>query len=168
MDPLMLVLRLFHIVFATFWVGSDVFTTFFLIPRLRALGPDVERPVTGALIKILPPALMVSSIITLATGIVMAGIMWGWTLSGVLASGWATAMLVGFILTIVAMVVGFGLIPPVTMRMERINRNIKGRAPTPEEARQLAQLTSRVTTLARSNSVLLVIVVAAMAIARFV
>ncbi|MFQ6014759.1 MAG: hypothetical protein ACE5NP_04890 [Anaerolineae bacterium] len=129
---------------------------------------DIERPVLADLMRVLPPAMMVSSIISAITGVVLAGMMRGWSLNWVLASGWGLAILVGFVGTAVALFVGFGLLPPLTIRLEKLSRSIEGRAPTPDESRQLQQLTASGTALARINTVLLIIVVIAMAVARFV
>ena len=168
MDPLIVSLRILHIVLGTFWVGSDGLLTFVLLPRLRALGPDIERPVMATLMRVLPPIIMVSSIITAIAGVWLAGIMLGWSFDRVLATRWGWAILVGFVGTLVALIVGFGLLPPVTMRMDKLSRSIEGRSPTPDEGRQLEQLTASATALARLNSVLLILVVGTMAVARFV
>ncbi len=44
MDLEMVVLRILHIVFGVFWVGSAFFLVLILEPRLRALGPEIQRP----------------------------------------------------------------------------------------------------------------------------
>lgn len=168
MDSLMVSLRILHIVFGTFWVGSDLFVVLLLEPRLRALGPTIMRPVMRALMRVMPPVMMISSIITLASGIALAlKMQWGF-LDTFLATGWGWAMLIGFIVTVAAMIVGFGLMPVVTIRMERLSRTTEGRPPTADEASQLERLNSRLVFLARSNSALLVIVLGTMAAARFV
>ena len=48
MDTELAIMRILHIVPGAVWVGSAVFVAFILNPRLRALGPEVERPVTAA------------------------------------------------------------------------------------------------------------------------
>lgn len=45
----LLVLRLVHILGGIFWLGSGLFTTFFLLPSLGSLGPAAAGPVMGAL-----------------------------------------------------------------------------------------------------------------------
>lgn len=159
-------LRLLHILFGVYWVGSDVFLTFILLPRLKALGPTIERPVMKSLMRVLPPVTMVSSIITIVAGVLLTGTMKGWSLFFV--SGWGWAIFIGLVLTGLAAIVGFGALPPITMRYEKVSRTIEGRAPTPDESRQLDSLTRRATVLARINSVLLLIVVVTMVVARFV
>lgn len=168
MDISILTLRILHIGFGMFWVGTDVFLTFLLIPRIRALGPAVERPVMLSISKFLPAPMMVSSIVTAGSGIVLAGVMRGWTTDWILASGWGISILIGFIGTAVSLFVGFGLLPPLTIRMDRLASSFEGRDPEQVELDQLDRLTVKGTQLTRVNSVLLILVVISMAVARFV
>ncbi|MBI2908263.1 MAG: hypothetical protein HYX92_11500 [Chloroflexi bacterium] len=168
MDIQLVVLRSLHILFGAFWVGTDAFVTFLLLPRLRSLGRDIEQPVTVLLMRILPPALMVSSLIAVVSGIWVTGLTRGWNLDWVSASGSGWVMSAGSVGTFLALVVGFGIIPPLTMRMNKLARAFEGRAPTDEESRQIESLTGRITVLARANSALLIVVVVTMAVARFV
>src|SRR5687767_4768281 len=45
----LIVLRIIHILGGIFWLGSGLFTAFFLIPALGRLGPASAGPVMGAL-----------------------------------------------------------------------------------------------------------------------
>ena len=49
MSTELLVLRIVHILGGIFWLGSGLFTTFFLVPALGRLGPAAAGPVMGAL-----------------------------------------------------------------------------------------------------------------------
>ena len=159
-------LRILHILFGVFWVGTDVFLTFVLLPRLKALGPEIERPVMSKLMRVLPPVIMISSIITLVSGVLLIGETRGWSV--LFTTGWGWAIFIGFVLTGLAMIVGFGAVPPLTMRYEKLYRTIEGRSPTPDESLKLESLTRSIKALANTNSVMLLIVVVTMAIARFV
>jgi len=163
-----LILRVLHIGFGTFWVGTDAFLTFLLLPRLRTLGPDVERRVFGALMRFLPPVMMVSSLVTFLSGIFLTGIMRGWNINWVFANGWGTAIFIGLVGTILTLVVGFGLLPPLTIRTDKLERSFEGRQPTNAETEEFDRLRARGTMLAKLNSVLLIVVVLSMAVARFV
>ena len=163
-----LALRIVHIGLGMFWVGADVFLTFLFLPRLRALGPEVERPVMTVLLRVLPPTLTISSVLTGASGIWMAGELHGWSPAWLVANGWGLSMLVGLVGTTVALAIGMGALPPLTTRYDKMNRAIAGRSATREETEQLRRLSNRVEALARLNSVLLIVVVIAMAVARYV
>ena len=159
-------LRLLHIFFGVIWIGGDVFITFLLLPRLKALGPAIERPVMKSLMRVVPPVMMVSSIVTVVAGVLLIGTMKGWSV--LFATGWGWAIFIGLVLTGIAVIVGFGALPPITMRYEKLHRTIEERAPTADESRQLDGLTRRITVFARTNTVLLLIVVVTMVVARFV
>lgn len=49
MQPELLLLRLVHVVGGVFWVGSVMFTSFFLMPTLMKAGPSVAGPVSAGL-----------------------------------------------------------------------------------------------------------------------
>jgi hypothetical protein len=170
MDGLMVTMRILHIVFATYWVGTDVFLTFILLPRLRALGSAFERPVMASLLRILPPVLMISAVLTFAAGVVITGLLTNWNISLLFVDGWGWSIFAGIVATFIAMIIGFGVIPFVTIRMEKINKEIEGRKelPTAEEEARLTQLTDRLTVFGNTNTVLLFIAVGSMAVARFV
>jgi len=163
-----LILRVLHIGFGAFWVGTDAFLTFLLLPRLRSLGPDIERRVFAAIMRFLPPVLMVSSIVTFGSGIFLTGIMRGWNVDWVFASGWGIAISIGFVGTLITLIVGFGLLPPLTIRTDKLERSFEGRQPTNVETDKIDKLKSQATMLAKVNSVLLIVVVLSMAVARFV
>jgi hypothetical protein len=109
---------------------------------------------------------MISAIISVVAGVLLVGRVRDWSV--LFTSGWGWAIFTGLLLTGVALIVGFGLLPPLTMRYERLYRTIEGRVPTADETGQLDSLTRSMTFVARTNSVLLLIVVVTMAIARFV
>ncbi len=52
MNEEFVVYRVLHIVFGSFWVGSALFLTIILEPRLRAMGPHFHGPVMGAVTKV--------------------------------------------------------------------------------------------------------------------
>ena len=168
MDPLQVSLRILHIVFGLLFAGNIFFLTLFLEPRLKTLGPSFQSPVMGALMPILMPAQMISFVVMFGTGVALTLILrWG-SFDTFFASGWGWAMLISGVLTVVVAIVGFGLITPLGLRMERLGRSIQGRPPTPDEAGQLSRLSERLTTLSRIDFVLVLFIVGFMAAARYV
>jgi uncharacterized membrane protein len=72
----LIVLRIIHVLGGIFWVGSALFTTFFLVPALGRLGPAAAGPVMGALqqrrlFTILP----VVALLTIVSGVRLLQIM---------------------------------------------------------------------------------------------
>ena len=106
-DPLMIVLRLIHIVFGAFWVGSAVFLALILEPRLRALGPTYQGPVMGAIAPVMGPAIGTAAVLTILAGIWMSVKLYSgrWDLWS--STGWGYAILFGAIAAVIAF--GFGM-----------------------------------------------------------
>ena len=163
----MIILRLLHIVFGVFWAGSAIFFAFILQPRLRTLDPAVQRPVMGALVPVMGPALIGSAVITILAGITLAlRLRWG-HLDTFLSTGWGWAILIGFVVSIGALSSGVTTIVKAN-RMLSLGRSIGGRPPTPEEANELQGISARLPRMARTTAILVLIAVGAMAAARFV
>ncbi len=166
MDTLM-VLRIVHVVFGIYIAGSYLFLVPILEPRLKRLGPAIQGPVMRALMPILTPINAISFIIIIGTGMAMTFIMRSGALNTLFVTAWGWAIIVGFVVTIAAGVVGFGFLMTTGMRMDKLGRSIEGRAPTSEEGQQLQQLSHRVETLSRVNLVLIVIALATMVASRY-
>jgi putative copper export protein len=167
MDTLMLTLRLLHVFFGTFWAGTVIFSTLYLEPQLKRLGPGIQNPLMKALMPAITPAMMVSSVTVLLTGIAMTLLLRGSALNLLLSTAWGWAMLVGFVATLAAIVIGFGVMAPSGMQIEKLAKSFEGRAPTPDEARTLAGLNARIESLSRVDFVLILLAVGAMAAARY-
>lgn len=69
MDLEFIVLRIIHIGLGSFWFGTSVFMATILEPRLRALGPTIQKPVMGALMPVLSKVLTFSGAVTIAAGV---------------------------------------------------------------------------------------------------
>ena len=94
-DPLMIVLRLIHIVFGAFWVGSAVFLALILEPRLRALGPTYQGPVMGAIAPVMGPAIGTAAVLTILAGIWMSVKLYSGRWDLWFSTGWGYAILFG-------------------------------------------------------------------------
>ncbi|MBI2866073.1 MAG: hypothetical protein HYX99_01760 [Chloroflexi bacterium] len=170
MDTWTVILRTLHIVFGVLLVGNIFFLTLFLEPRLKRLGPGLQNPVMGALMPIVTPVQMGSYVIVLVSGIIMtldARGVWWQSLGTFLDRGWGWAILIGILATIVAGIVGFGLVTPAAARLGKIASGLKG-PPSPDQARQMGQLAERISSLSRINVVLGIVILATMAAARYV
>ena len=167
MEVEFVVYRLLHIVFGTFWVGSAMFFTIILEPRLRALGPEIQRPVMLSIARVMGPAIGISGLITIVAGLTLFFRLPRGGLDRLFDDGWSWAIFIGFVAAIIAY--GFGAATAVlSARMGGLAESIQGRPPTPEEAGQLQRIAARLPLLARTATVLLVIALGAMASARFV
>ena len=167
MDVELVILRILHIGFGVFWVGSALFMSLILEPRLRAQGPAIQRPAMMAIAPIMGPAVGISGGITIAAGITLYLRLPRGGLDRLFDDAWSWAIFVGFLVTIVAY--GFGIgVAVTTARMAKLGRSIvEGEPPSPEVMGQMQRLSSRVRLFVRLAATLLVIAVSSMASARF-
>ncbi len=160
-------LRMLHIIFGIFIGGTYLFLVPILEPRLRRLGSAIQGPVIKALMPVLTPVMMVSFIIVFGTGVTMTLMQKQGSLGSLLTTAWGLDILVGFIATITAMVIGFGIIAPTGIRLNRLGSSIEGRAPSPEEGQKLQQLSGKIEKLSRINFIVIMIALATMVISRY-
>ena len=160
-------LRLLHIIFGSFWVGSAIFFAFILEPQTRALGPDVRRPVMAAVGRVMGRSLTVSAVISILAGLALVLRLRLGDLGALFESGWGWAILAGFLASLAALVFN-GLSGMSMARLERLEVALQGRQPTQEEAARLEGLRRRMRRTAQGAAVLLIVTVIAMAVARYV
>ncbi len=160
-------LRLLHVVFSVYLAGSVTFMVLVLGPRLKRLGPTIQGPVMSALMPVTIALNAISFIVIAATGIPMIFMARGSSLVDLVTTGWGWVIVVGIIATIIAAIVGFGLIVPTGMRQGKLGASIAGRAPTAEEGQQLQVLSAKLEKLTRINFTLVAIALATMVIATY-
>ena len=144
-----------------------MFLVLILEPRLRALGPAIQRPVMGSVAKIMGPAMGGSGFLTIAAGLTLFFRLERGGLDRLFDDGWSVAIFIGFLTSIVAYILGI-VLGITTARLGALGRSIGDRPPTPEEGGQLARLSGRSLMLGRALATLLIVAVGAMASARFV
>jgi uncharacterized membrane protein len=161
------ILRLIHIVFGVFWVGSVLFATFILMPSMKASGP-AGMTLMKELGRKMSTIMMVAAIFTVGAGI------WMMILFATGAPGWmhtttGRTFATGGALAILSMIVGMVINAPVARRMTTMGEVIgkRGGPPTPEEAQELGRLQSRLTSAGMIVAILLLLATAAMAVARY-
>lgn len=165
----LLVLRLIHILGGIFWVGSALFTTFFLIPALTKAGLGTVGPVMFQLQqRKLYTALPLAAVLTILSGI---RLMWivsaGDTHWFVHRVGHTYA--VSGALAIVAFVLSLVVARPAAMRVGKLSQSTASDGASRELlAAEIAALQRRVTLSTMVVVVMLVLAAAGMAIARYV
>ncbi|HEX9729259.1 MAG TPA: hypothetical protein VGA37_12205 [Gemmatimonadales bacterium] len=163
MDPLLVSLRLVHVVLGVFWAGTLIFTALFLAPAIRDTGPDGAK-VMGALLRrrffdIMPAV----ALLTLLSGVWLY-----WRVSGgfnpdYVRSASGATLGVGGVAAIIAFGIGVGVMRPAMLRAAALMQ-------APDRERQqdtIQRLRQRGTTGGRVVAALLVLAAAAMAVARY-
>lgn len=159
MDTEVAIIRVLHIVPGAVWVGSAVFVAFILNPRLRALGPEVERPVTAAVNKLIAPVVTGAAVITILVGFMLISRTPGREFDELFDTSWGWVIGIGILASIVAL--GFGAVTGMSQaRIRRINE--------PDTSMfQIDGLERRVRIYEKLHAVFAVVAVGAMASARF-
>jgi hypothetical protein len=167
---LLLILRFVHVVGGALWVGMAVYTTVYLLPSIEEAGPDGGKVMAGlqrrGVLTVLP---------ALALLTILSGVWLYWQASGGLdsrfvRSGMGLGLGIGGLASIAAYALGIAVLRPSMMRAARLMAEI---GPTTPESERQARLEEARRYRARGSragqivSVLLLVAVGAMAVARY-
>lgn len=166
----LIALRLIHILGGIFWLGSGLFTTFFLIPALGKIGPAGAGPVMGALqqrrlFTILP----VVAVLTILSGVRLLQIVSAGFAPAYMASRPGQTFLWSGVAAIAAFLVSLIVARPAAARAGELgasmaNAPAEQRAALGEEIDRLRRRSGRSSVAAM---VLLIGAAAGMAVARY-
>jgi hypothetical protein len=167
MDNWLSIVRLLHVLFGVFWVGSVFFTVLILKPRLARLGPSFEKPVMAAIMPRVVPAMFASAVIVFTTGSILTFTMRAGDLGSLVTTGWGLMISLGIVATLGAMFIGLGGLTPTGIKMGKISDELNGQPPSPAQAATLARLGRRMDMLERVDFALVALAIATMPLARF-
>jgi len=170
MDPILILLRVVHVLGGVFWAGAILFVVLFLEPAVRDAGPDGAKVMAA-----LQRRRFLDVIPAVAALTIVSGLWLYWRLSGGFNSAWVTshfgaALGLGGVLSIVAFGIGVGIMRPAALRAGALAQQL---AKSPEGANRDAQLVvvqrlrQRTATVGRLVAGLLVLATALMAVARY-
>jgi hypothetical protein len=165
LEFIVLPLRVVHIFGAVFWVGAAWLSAFFLVPTVRALGPDASK-FMGHLIGVRK----LSMYISIAGGLTIVA---GWLLWLMrysipsLSTGAGMTFLIGGIIGTIALVVG-SMVGGISKRIGALGAEIaqQGKPPTPEQGAQMGALQARMASVGLWAAILTAIALFLMSIAR--
>ena len=161
-------MRILHIIFGVYVGGMYIFVTLLLLPRLHGLGSKIERSVIRSVMGVASPVNAVSLIVIIGTGVVMTFQLQGGDISKLLTTGWGVTIFIGALAAIVATLIGFILLMPMGLRMDKLYRSIGQGEPNAEQANELDDIITRLRKIERVNFVLMMIALISMPVARFV
>jgi hypothetical protein len=164
------ILRLLHIGFGLFWAGSALFFALFLMPSLKATGPEGVKFMQALGRSGYPIAAMISAIITIVSGFLLI-----WKLSGGFEPIWfnswyARVLTTGATMAFIAFIIGFTINRPSAAKMNKISVAIakQGAPPTPEQLGEMMALRKKIFIGTNYIAILLVIAIAGMSVFRYV
>ena len=172
MDPVMLVLRIFHIVGGTLWVGSAFLLVRYVGPTANTLGP-IGAPFMIEMFKARRAARFVT---TVALITVIAG-WWMWFvdmgryggLGEWIGSSFGLALTVGGVLATIAAYFGITGVGNNVEKMVHIADEVRasGGPPTEEQASRMQHLSREIASHGMIDIALVLLAVVAMATARY-
>jgi hypothetical protein len=164
------ILRLLHIGFGLFWAGSAIFFALFLMPSLKATGPDGVKFMQALGRSGYPVAAMISAIITILSGFLLI-----WKLSAGFEPVWfqswyARVLTTGASMAFIAFIIGFTVNRPCAAKMNKLSEAIakQGTPPTPDQLSLIMSLRKKIFIGTNFIAVLLVLAVAGMSVFRYV
>ncbi len=166
----MIILRLVHVLGAIFWVGSGVFTAFFLQPILVKAGPAGAPVIQGLQQRKLFVLLPIVAILTILSGARLMQISSGGFSAAYFAAGPGKAFAFGAVCGILAFLIGLTLVRPAGERMAALSAQLAGARDNEERARlgaELAPIAKRMGLMSKIVTVLIILAAASMAIARY-
>jgi uncharacterized membrane protein len=163
-------LRFLHIVSAIFWAGSVMYLALFIVPAVKALGPD-----GGKFMQQLSQTNKMPLIVTLAgTLTVVAGILLIERISGGFTPEWfgtphGIIISIGATFAIIAYLTGIFVNKPTVERIAVIGKAAaeKGGPPSPEQLAELQKLRSKLFSAINMTALLVLGAAIAMSIVRY-
>ena len=170
MDPLVIVLRIVHIVFGALWVGMMAFSVFFLMPAIQEVGPDGGKVMAAVQRRGLMTVMPILAIGALISGVwlyIRAG-------AGMPAefgrSPVGMAFGLGGLAAIVAWLLGMAVLRPSMMKAMALAQSLGPSTGADERQRVMAEaqrMRARAASAGRMTAYLLLFAVTAMAVARY-
>ncbi len=162
------ILRFIHIIFGIYVGGMYIFMTWMMVPKLRILGPDIERSFLRGIMSVASPAGAVSFIALFITGVWMTLLYKGGDIGSIFTTGWGIWIVIGFVAALIAAILGFGVLLPKGLRMEKILKASDTGKLSKEDSGQVDSIISRVLSIEKINFFLVMIAILSMMIARII
>ena len=171
MDYDVIIFRLIHICFGVFWAGSVIFMSLFLLPTVKAMGPE-----GGKFMQTLMQTKKFLIWINISAGLtIFAGLyLYDWRTDhfqlSMIANWEMRLFTIGSISAFIGWIVGNMMQKPAANKMAKIGKEIasSGKPPSEEQQKQIGALQSKLFLGANITAWLIGISVVTMSIARYV
>ena len=167
----LIILRFIHIVTGVFWAGATIYLAWFILPAVKACGPEGGRFMQqlGNTNK-LPVVMTVASILNVVSGALLL-----WELSAglqttFLFSKHGLILLLGAALATFAFIEGFFVTRPAVLQMNKFSQTlvVSGKQPTDEQMLQILKFRKRIGAATNMAAYLLLLAVVAMSLIRYI
>jgi hypothetical protein len=139
---------LIHVALGVFWAGGAMTVGFFVVPAVLEAGPSGGAVMSGIVKRKLPSVMIAVGTVVVLTGVRLFMVRWT---SGFIASKEGIVLSLGGLLAIGALVIGAFVQRPVANRIGLLAAQVaaSGGPPSPEQARELEALRTRLGKVAR-------------------
>ena len=158
---LMIVLRFTHIFCGALWVGVMTFQTFFLLPALSEAGPDSGKLMAALARRRIPIIMLLIALLTIASGFWLLMRLVGGNAAVVMRTPMGRALGWGGVAAILGFIVGMSVVRPAMMKAIKLGQE------GPTHAAEIARLRARASTGGKVVTVLLLVALSLMAVARY-
>ena len=164
----LLVLRLIHVLGGVFWVGSGMFTAFFLMPALKESGPAAAQVLAGLQRRRMMVILPVNAIVTMLAGIRLMQITSGGFARDYFTTPMGKTYAVSAILAIVSLLLGLVVARPGALRLTRLTQmSASGEMDRAKLKAEMEAVQRRMAVVTMVALTLLLLSAAGMAVARY-
>lgn len=169
MDIYMILLRVIHITSGVLWVGGAFFITLFVEPAAKAAGPEGGKLMERLTATRFPQILTLAAVLAILSGILLY-----WRISAGFQLAWITtstglAFATGGLAALTAFGVGVFMVRPKLERLGALGKGIDSSsgAPSPGQLVEIHALQESAGRLSRLNAYVLLVILIAMATARY-
>lgn len=159
---LTLVLRFSHVFFGALWVGMMAFQIFFLGPALSEAGPDAGKVMAGLMKRRIPLIMPVIALIALISGMWLFQRLSGGNMKALMATPMGQGFAWGGAIALLAFLIGVVVMRPIMMKSMTLMQS-----GDPAHRPEIQRLQARASTLGKLVSVMLLITLGLMAVARY-
>ena len=142
-------------------------STFVIVPIVMRQAPPVRRAVMQPLAKTFSMYLLAMGALTIIFGLVLVDRTPGREFGDLFANGWGWAIGLGLVTSGVAWLIGL-MTGRAGKKMGALGNQIGDGPPSPEQAAEMSALTTQLKMLSRAATLLVIIAVGSMAVARWV
>jgi uncharacterized membrane protein len=169
MDPLLILLRVVHVVGGVFWGGAILFVVHFLEPAVRGAGPDGAKVMQGLRKRHYLEVVPATALLTVLSGYALFWRVFGRPFPGPDASAVELTLGLGGLAALVAFVIGMTLLRPSALRMGALGAEMAQASDEGKAALQteIGRLQRRMRHAGRWVAALLGLAILSMAVARY-
>jgi uncharacterized membrane protein len=158
----MIVLRFAHVFFGALWVGMMAFQMFFLGPALAEAGPDSGKVMAGLMKRRIPVIMPLIALIALVSGMWLFQRDSGGNMKALMATPMGQGFAWGGVLALIAFLIGVVVMRPMMMKSMKLMQS-----GDPMHRPEIQRLQKRANTLGTVVSVMLLVTLGLMAVARY-